>query len=97
MTKREFIRTMIEDTGILREDALKITDIVFSHVRNMLLAGREVRVDGVGSFVLRFRKGGVVNNNLVGESHEVGPRVKLKFKTFPSMRRDLNQTLVEGS
>lgn len=93
MTKREFIHALMEEYSLLKEDATKIVDIVFKQVRRELVRGREVRIDGVGSFSFKYKEPGVVNNNLLGKRHKVGPRVKLKFNAFPSMQRALNSKL----
>jgi DNA-binding protein HU-beta len=85
----------MEETGMLKEDATKIVDCVFGHVRKKLLEGREVRIDGVGHFAIKFKDATTVHNNLTGGRHKVGPRVRMKFKTFPSMQRDLNENLLE--
>lgn len=93
MRKREFVHALVEDHDILMEDANKIYDAVCKTMRNQLLTGNEVRIEGVGAFHMKFRQAGTVNNNLLGKRHKIGPRVRLKFKTFPSMQRDLNQIL----
>lgn len=95
MKKTEFVSAITEEYGILRVDATKLTEIVFDQIRKQLLNGREVRIDGVGRFSFKFHKAKMRNNNLTGESHMVGPKVRLKFRPFPSMRRDLNRTLVQ--
>ena len=95
MIRKEFIFALMEDEGILREDASKITDVVFSQVRKQLLLGREVRINDVGSFRLKYRKPSVMNNNVTGTKHQVGPRVRVKFRVFPSMQRALNAILAK--
>ena len=95
MTKREFIYALMEDHNLLKEDASKIYDIVVEQIRKQLIKGNEVRLDDEGRFGFKYRGAGVINNNLLGKRHEVGPRVKLKFKIFPSMQRALNVLLAE--
>lgn len=95
MTKRQFILALMENYALLKEDAEKVTELVFGEIRNQLLQGKEVRITGVGTFTFKYFKGGIVNNNLRGERHEVGPRVKLKFRPHPSIRRDLNNGLAK--
>lgn len=90
MNKREFVSSLSEAQDILREDASKITDVVFNHLRKQLLKGREVRIDGVGCFSFKYHKPKVMSNNITGTQHEVGHRVRMKFKVFPTMQRALN-------
>jgi nucleoid DNA-binding protein len=95
VNKKEFILSLTEDHKILREDASKITDVVFSQIRKQLLKGREVRIDEVGCFAFKFKKPGTVNNNITGTQHDMGPRVRMKFKVFPSMQKALNAILAK--
>lgn len=95
MTKKEFVHAIMERHGLLKSDAETITRIVFQEVQRQLVNGREVRIDGVGSFSFKFRQPGMVNNNLLGEHHEVGPRVKLRFKPYPSMQKALKRLAAE--
>lgn len=100
MTKGEFITSLVDDYNLLREDAAKITKIVFSQIRDKLVEGREVRIDKVGSFSFKYYEPQIVNNNLIGQRHEVGPRIKLTFTPFPSMKFALNRKLakeIEGA
>jgi len=95
MTKKEFVHTLMEKYRIPKEDALKIVEIVFLHVYDNLVKGREVRIDNVGRFGFKFKPARVANDNLAGCKREVGPTVKLKFHAFPSMKRALRASLVE--
>lgn len=95
MTKQEFIKSFMEDTGFGIDDARKITEIVFNHVKEMLLQGKEVRIDGVGSFNFKYRDARTVVNNITKDRHDVGPTVKLKFRPYPSMNRSLKRELLE--
>ena len=96
MTKREFVKALMEDNNLLHEDAVKVAEIVFRQVRKQLLLGREVRIDGVGRFAFKYKEPGTVNNNLLGKRHKVGRRVKLKFRPFPLMQRQLTKVLARG-
>lgn len=93
MKKGEFVRAIADDHSILREDALRIVEMVFGQLRKQLIQGKEVRIDDIGCFNIKFRKAGIMNNNLLGKRHPVPARVKLKFSTFPSMQRALNSIL----
>lgn len=93
MNKREFVRALMEENNILRDDANTVVDMVFKQIRKQLLSGREVRIEGVGRFSLKYREAGVVNNNLQGRRHHVPARVKLKFYPFDSFERSLNAFL----
>jgi nucleoid DNA-binding protein len=97
MTKLQFVKEFMKKTGILREDAIKIVNAVFDHIRTTLLEGEEVRIDHVGKIVLLFKEAGLVNNNLQATKQAVGARVKLRLRTFPCMQRDLNKRLAKDS
>lgn len=95
MNKKEFVASLTDEHRILQEDSEKITEAVFNHIRKHLLQGREVRMDGIGSFSFKYRRPKVMNNNITGTKHKVGPRVRMKFKVFPSMQRSLNAILAK--
>lgn len=95
MNKKEFVHEIMDSYSIVKSDAYKITEIVFTEMRRQLIKGNEVRIDGVGRFSFKFRPAGTVNNNLIGGRHKVAPRVKLKFIPFPVMARALNAHLAK--
>ena len=90
MNKREFVRAVMDKGRLPQSEARMIVDIVFGTVRDLLLDGEEVRINDVGSFKFKFRKPRTVRNNIAGTIHEVGPSVKLRFRSFRKFHKDLN-------
>lgn len=95
MRKKDFVKDIIDETGIFKGDAMKIVDLIFDRIRENLLLGREVRISGVGRFKFRFRKARIMHNNLVGKRQRVPAKVKLRFSTFPTMQVDIDNNLLE--
>lgn len=91
MNKREFVRELVNEHLIQGSDAKKLYEMVCDQIRKQLLSGQEVRIDGVCSLYLKYKKPGKVNNNLTGEQNVVGARYRLKCNTFPSMQKSLNK------
>jgi nucleoid DNA-binding protein len=95
MNKREFVVSLAEEKEIMKEDASKLAEMVFGHLRSQLLKGNEVRIDDLGVFKIKYRKPTIMNNNITGTKHDVGPRIRIKFRVFNSMQRVLNATLAK--
>jgi len=95
MNKGEFVASFAAEHRILKEDALRLTDMVLGHVRRQILRGCEVKIDRMGSFLLKYKKPAVLNNNITGETAPCGPRVMIKFRTSPTMQKLINATLAK--
>ena len=94
MTKREFVMTLVRDHGLMRDDALKMTELIFGHVKKYILEGREVRIGEVGSFRFKFLKPRKNHkSNIDGTVTDVPTRVKLKLRVFPKMRKEINKRI----
>lgn len=96
MNKRELIREVMEEHNLPRREAKMVLEMVFGTIRDLLLKGEEVRVDGVGVFKFKYRNGRTVQNNFVGTRHKIGPSVKVRFKSFRSFQKELNDALMPG-
>lgn len=91
MHKDEFYKSLAESENIMDIEAHRISTIVFNQIRRSILQGEEVRIVGVGKFSFLFKDARDKINNFTGERIHVPPSVSLKFKTFPTMREELQE------
>jgi len=57
MTHREFIRYMVEKTGLTRDDSLMAYHLVFDSMKEILMSGEEVVLPGIGVLHPKYTKG----------------------------------------
>ena len=96
MTKREFIKSLQDRTGLGSSDAREVVELIFSHIKQELLLGHAVRIEGVGVLKLKHYEPRTMINNVSGIEYEVPERIKVKFRMAPSMGRSLKRELLEG-
>lgn len=95
MNRKQFAASLAEEHKILKHDALRIVDMVMNHLRRQILRGSEVMVTGMGAFRIKYRKPTNLPNNVTGTRHELGPRIRLKFRVSPVLQKALNATLAK--
>lgn len=96
MNKREFIRTFAEANNLERAEAAMMCNLVFAHIKKMVLKGIEVRIHGVGKFKFKYIPARNFHSNLTGEKRPVPAKLKLRFSAFPGMRKLLKESLKRG-
>lgn len=94
MNKKAFVRSLCEQSGLMKGDGYKIVDLVFEHLKAKLLEGQEVRIEGLGTFIIKFREPRIQRDNLAGCYREMPRTVKLKFRVAPTMQQELNDSLL---
>jgi DNA-binding protein HU-beta len=62
MTKAEIVTEIANQTGIDKEDVLKVVEGFMTEVKNALSANENVYLRGFGSFVVKERKQKVARN-----------------------------------
>jgi DNA-binding protein HU-beta len=62
MTKAEIVSEIANQTGIDKEDVLKVVEGFMSQVKDALIANENVYLRGFGSFVVKERKQKVARN-----------------------------------
>ena len=81
MNYKQFIKRIMDDTGLLREDAEVAGRLVFGTVRKILLTGDEVSIPVLGTLYLRTSKPRKEwKNPGTGELQKRKEGVKLKFR-----------------
>jgi DNA-binding protein HU-beta len=62
MTKAEIVNEIASQTGIDKEDVLKVVEGFMTQVKNSLSANENVYLRGFGSFIVKERKQKVARN-----------------------------------
>jgi len=53
MTKTELAKQVASNTGLNQNDCLSMVDQIFNTMRDVLLEGHEIKINGFGSFVFQ--------------------------------------------
>jgi nucleoid DNA-binding protein len=98
MTNKEFVKhIMAMYPGMLRDDVQKIVHIVFNGMRSALSTGDSLNIPGLGTMSPEFiNKTQKIKSGLTGEEHEVGPRVRLRFRSSKKFEQHLTERLMPG-
>ncbi|MDO4673132.1 HU family DNA-binding protein [Falsiporphyromonas endometrii] len=62
MTKADIVNKIHKDTGIDREDALKVVESFMDNVKSALIGGENVYLRGFGSFIVKERAAKMARN-----------------------------------
>ena len=93
MTYRQFIKFMMQETGLLREDAQKITEVVFDSLREALKQGDDVSIPRFGRFFPKLSRRKKWKSPSTKEVKELAPKYHLKLKPSRKFERALNDSL----
>jgi nucleoid DNA-binding protein len=98
MTNIEFVRLMMrQNPGMLRDDAWKITQLVFAGLREAIGTGESLIIPGIGTLYPEFLEERELKSNLPklkGRTGTVPPCVKLRFRASKKMERHLTKKLL---
>ena len=89
-TKAELIAAMAEKTGITKADTEKMLNAFISVVQAELVAGAQVRLDGLGILAPISRAARTGRNPKTGEAVKVPAKNAVKFKMSADLARMMN-------
>ena len=93
MTKSELIDALVQRRGIPRKTAEEVVNLIFSSMRDALVAGDRIEIRGFGSFKVRDYRGYVGRNPKTGQEIQVEPKVLPVFKVGKNLKSLLNEDL----
>ncbi|MCP2519635.1 HU family DNA-binding protein [Candidatus Aminicenantes bacterium AC-708-M15] len=79
MNKRDIIEKIAEDSGITKEQAVKVINSIFNGIENALSRGEKVTLSGFGSFSVIRRKERKARNPRTGEIIKIPSKKAIKF------------------
>lgn len=91
MTKKDFIASVSEKTGVSKKDAEKVYDAVFAGIAEQLAAGEKVAINGFGTFEIRERAARQGINPLTKEKIEIAACKAPGFKAARALKDSLNK------
>ena len=95
MTYKRFVRQLVKETGMLREDIHVALRIVFKGLKNALESGESVPIPMLGTFYPKFTKQRPWTSPSTGETKMLEGRVKLRFKASRRFEKQMNASIKE--
>lgn len=80
LTRADLAEAINRKMGLSRAESLDIVENVLSHMCEALVEGKNVKISGFGSFVLRDKKERVGRNPKTGVEVPITPRRVLTFR-----------------
>jgi nucleoid DNA-binding protein len=93
LTRKDLARAVVEAAGVPVATARIVVGDVVGLIAHSLLAGRPVRLRGLGVFEIKDRPPRPARNPKTGERIELPPGKKIRFKAAKSLIEDLNEPL----
>jgi integration host factor subunit alpha len=90
MTKQEIVTTVYEKLGFSKRESSDIVEHFFRIVKERLVQGENVKISGLGNFVVKDKKARKGRNPQTGEEIEIAPRRVLNFKLSQVLKDEIN-------
>jgi integration host factor subunit alpha len=90
MTKQEIVTTVYEKLGFSKRESSDIVEHFFRIVKERLAQGENVKISGLGNFVVKEKKARKGRNPQTGEEIEIAPRRVLNFKLSQVLKDEIN-------
>ncbi len=86
LTRADLADALHREVGLSRADSSKLVEQILEHMCDALSNGRNVKISGFGSFVLRDKGERVGRNPKTGVEVPIAPRRVLTFRASQMMR-----------
>ncbi|MBF0384217.1 MAG: integration host factor subunit alpha [Magnetococcales bacterium] len=86
MTKAYIAEALHKNSGLSKNEALELTEIVFESIRQRLERGDDVKLPGFGNFLVREKRARVGRNPKTGEEIGISARKVVSFKPSQILR-----------
>ena len=90
MTKQEIVATVYEKLGFSKRESSDVVEHFFKIIKESLAQGRNVKISGLGNFVVRDKKARKGRNPQTGEEIEMAPRRVLNFRLSQVLKDEIN-------
>jgi integration host factor subunit alpha len=90
VTKADIVQEIHERVGIPKQEATRLTELVFDLMKESLEKGEKVKLHGFGNFVVRAKSARRGRNPQTGDEITITPRKVLTFKSSPLLKKALN-------
>lgn len=90
MTKADVIAQVYEKLGFSKRESSSTVEDFFDIVKACLTSGENVKISGLGNFVVRKKKARKGRNPQTGDEIEIAPRAVLSFRLSQVLKDELN-------
>lgn len=90
MTKQEIVTTVYEKLGFSKRESSDIVEHFFRIIKANLAEGENVKISGLGNFVVKEKKARKGRNPQTGEEIEIAPRRVLNFRLSQVLKDAIN-------
>jgi integration host factor subunit alpha len=90
MTKQELVTTVYEKLGFSKRESSDLVEQFFKIVKQSLAQGENVKISGLGNFVVKEKQARRGRNPQTGEVIEIAPRRVLNFKLSQVLKDEIN-------
>ena len=91
MTKKEFIEIIAGQTNVSKKDTEAVFDAIFDEIKNEMISGGKVAINGFGSFEVRERAARQGINPLTKEKIEIAACKAPAFKAAKALKDAINK------
>jgi len=90
MTKQEIVTTVYEKLGFSKRESSDLVEQFFKIVKQSLAQGENVKISGLGNFVVKEKQARRGRNPQTGEVIEIAKRRVLNFKLSQVLKDEIN-------
>ena len=90
MTKQEIVSTVYEKLGFSKRESSDIVEHFFKIIKERLAQGQNVKISGLGNFVVKDKKARKGRNPQTGQEIEIAPRRVLNFRLSQVLKDEIN-------
>lgn len=90
LTKADIAEYITEHLGLNKRESTDLVESFFSQIAEALIAGDEVKISGLGNFVVRDKKERPGLNPKTGERVSIDARRVVTFKSGQKLRQEID-------
>jgi len=90
MTKQEIVSTVYEKLGFSKRESSDIVEHFFTIMKRNLAGGENIKISGLGNFVVKEKKARKGRNPQTGEEIQIAPRRVLNFRLSQVLKDEIN-------
>ena len=97
MTKADIGAQVYEKLGFSKRESLSIVEHFFAIIKTCLGEGTNIKISGLGNFIVRRKKARKGRNPQTGDEIEIAPRSVLTFRPSQVLKGELNDGRQKGA
>ena len=97
MTKADIRAQVYEKLGFSKRESSGVVERFLAIIKRCLAVGTNVKISGLGNFIVRKKKARKGRNPQTGDEIETAPRTVLTFRLSQVLKGELNHRREKGS